>query len=230
MKILVVDDEDSVAKAIERFLKGKGFEVVRAAEGSSGFLLAQETAPDLILSDANMPGMDGHSFCRVVKKDARTRHIPVILMSGTWTSDRDQISGLEGGADDYVSKPVSMGLLLARIEAVLRRGAGAESEQVARLESRGISLDLSSRTASVDGKPVQLTSKEFDLLAIFLRYPDRVHAPNALLEAVWNYDPTTYNDPHTVAVHVSSLRKKLGKHGGRISNVIGHGYKFLSSP
>src|SRR5579885_2352964 len=99
-------------------------------------------------------------------------------MSGTWTSERDQISGLEGGADDYVSKPVSMGLLLARIEAVLRRGSRAQSDGSGRLESEGVSIDLSSRAAAVDGKAVQLTSKEFDLLAIFLRYPDRVHAPN----------------------------------------------------
>lgn len=227
-RILVVDDDEAVAKGIERFLKGRGFDVVRAAEASSALLIAQEAAPNLILSDAKMPGMDGHSLCRVIKKDARTRHIPLIIMSGSMTSDRDQISGLEGGADDYVSKPVSMGLLLARIEAVLRRQT-PQSEEGFRLELDGVAADLSSREASVGGSPLRLTSKEFDLLAVFLRYPDRVHSPNSLLEAVWGYDTAAYNDHHTVAVHVSSLRKKLGKHGPRIVNVIGHGYKFLSA-
>lgn len=229
MKILIVDDEESVAKLIGRFLTGRGFEVIRALEASSALLLAQEAAPNLILSDVNMAGLDGQGLCRVLKKDARTRLIPVILMSGVCLSDRDQISGLEGGADDYVPKPVSMSLLLARIEAVLRRQAPVPGQESCRLESDGLWADLSSRTAAVDGVPLRLTGKEFDLLAVFLRYPDRVHAPGALLTAVWGYDPAVYNDSHTVAVHVSSLRKKLGRHGRRLCTVIGHGYKFASS-
>lgn len=225
--ILVVDDDEDILRSVKRFLEAKGFAVITAQEASSAYLIAQEARPGLILSDSDMPGMDGHKLCRILKKDQRTAAIPVILMSGVWISEKDQISGLEGGADDYVNKPFSLPMLLARIQAVLRRFEAPGREEGEILESCGLSLDPSARTATIRGKPVRLTAKEFDLLTLFMQKPGRVLKPSYLLEAVWGYDPADYNDPHTVEVHVSSLRKKLGPQiGKRLVNVIGFGYKF----
>lgn len=225
--ILVVDDDEAVLSSVKRFLESKGFGVVSAKDASSAMLIAQEASPHLVLSDSEMPGMDGHKLCRILKRDPRTAHIPVILMSGVWTSEKDQLSGFEGGADDYLHKPFSLSVLLARITAVLRRFAVPSKVKGELLKSCGISLDPEARTVAIAGKAVRLTSKEFDLLMIFMQKPGRVLKPVYLLETVWGYDPTVYNDPHTVEVHVSSLRKKLGpKLGKCLTNVIGHGYKF----
>lgn len=226
VSILVVDDEEKILRPIERFLKGKGFGVMTAKEASSAYLIAKEACPHLILADSQMPGMDGHKLCRILKKDPRTAAIPVILMSGVWISEKEQISGLEGGADDYINKPFSFGFLLARIKAVLRRFSAPAKGAGEALESCDIRLDPGSRSVSVKGKPLRLTAKEFDLLMAFLQNPGRVLNPGALLESVWGYNPEAYNDPRTVVVHVSSLRKKLGALGSRLVNVIGHGYKF----
>lgn len=224
-KILVIDDVESLRKTVEKLLSKNGFSVLSAANGSDGLLLAEEARPDLILTDADMPGIDGHSLCRILKKKASTRGIPVILMSGEMIEEKDVVSGLEGGADDYVIKPFPMKVLLARIRAVLRRYEKAAVVQE-RLQRCGIELDPASREARVDGKAMTLTRKEFDLLALLIQSGGRVLNTDYLLEWVWGYDPADYNDPHTVETHVSRLRKKLGNAGRRIVSVRGLGYKF----
>lgn len=224
--ILVVDDDESVLRSVSRFMEAKGFQVIAAKDASSALLVAQESAPRLVLSDSEMPGMDGHTLCRILKKDPKTSGIPVILMSGVWISEKDQVSGLEGGADDYIHKPFSLNILQARISAVLRRFETPTKAASETLEGRGIRLDPAGRTVTVRGKPVRLTAKEFDLLVAFMQKPGRVLKPTHLLEAVWGYDPAVYNNVHTVEVHVSSLRKKLGPAGKSLENVIGCGYKF----
>lgn len=227
-KILVVDDVQSLRKTIAKVLTQEGFSVVCAADGSDGLLLAQEARPDLILCDAVMPGLGGHALLRVLKQKKGTAHIPVIIMSGELIEEADVVSGLEGGADDYLPKPFSMRVLLARIRAVLRRFEGAGEGAAERPRScRGLELDPASREVAVGGKSVALTRKEFDLLALFLASPRRVLKTDYLLETIWGYDLADYNDPHTVQAHVSRLRRKLGpKLARRILNVHGLGYKF----
>jgi len=225
-KILVVDDDKTILEMIRRYLSANGMSCVVTDSGSEALLLVRESRPDLILVDAEMPGLDGHSVCRVLKKEAATRHIPVIIMSGARVEESDVLAGFSGGADDYVLKPFSLAVLLARLQAVLRRFKTATADGEI-LKKVGIELDPAGRTVKVGGKEISLTRKEFDLLSVLISKAGRVLSVNYLLETVWGYDPADYNDPGTVEVHVSHLRKKLGpKLAKRIVAVIGHGYKF----
>ncbi len=225
-KILVVDDDPAIVKLLVRHLGAAGFSVVYADNGSEGLILARESKPDLMLVDAEMPGLDGHAVCRVIKKQEETKNLPVVIMSGKLVEEKDILSGFEGGADDYVVKPFSLPVLTARLRAVLRRYEAVVKSET-KLKQAGIELDASGRTVKVNGKSAELTRKEFDLLATLVAHPGRVMSVNYLLETVWGYDPADYNDPGTVEVHVSHLRKKLGpKLGKLIVNVLGHGYKF----
>ncbi|OGS00407.1 MAG: hypothetical protein A3G41_03220 [Elusimicrobia bacterium RIFCSPLOWO2_12_FULL_59_9] len=225
-KILIIDDDPKILKIIRRFLASNAFEVLVADNGSDGLALAREALPDLILVDADMPDLDGHAVCRILKKEALSRRIPVIIMSGSKISDKDVLAGFEGGADDYIMKPFFPPILLARIRAVLKRYAASPQRESA-FKKSGIELNPAERTARVDGKSISLTRKEFDLLANLIDQSGRVLSIPYLLETVWGYDPADYNDPGTVEVHIFHLRKKLGpKAGKRIVNVLGHGYKF----
>jgi DNA-binding response OmpR family regulator len=223
-RILVIDDSPELLESVRSHLAQSGFSVAVGRDGSEGRLLATEAPPDLVLADADMPGLDGHTLCRVLKKDPKTKAIPVIIMSGTMMEEKDIVAGLEGGADDYILKPFPMKVLLARIRAVLRRFEPSP-ETARKLKARGIVIDPAAREVTVEGQAVALTRKEFDLLALLMEKAGRVLTPGFLLEAVWGYDLADYNDPHTVESHVSRLRKKIG--AGRIENVPGCGYKFV---
>lgn len=225
-KILVVDDDASVLSVVKKYLTGNGFAAVLTDNGSEALLLMRESQPDLVLLDVEMPGLDGFAVCRVLKRETAARQIPVIIMSGKMIQERDMLRGLEGGADDYILKPLSLPVLVARIQAVLRRYQ-TSSKIEAKLKKAGIELDPAGRTVKVNGTPIALTRKEFDLLATLVGKPGRVLSITYLLETVWGYDPADYNDPGTVEVHVSHLKKKLGyKTAKHIVNVLGHGYKF----
>lgn len=225
-KILIVDDDAGIRTVVRRYLIDSGLSVVATDNGSDGLLLVREARPDLILVDAEMPGLDGHAVCRVIKKEASTRHVPVILMSGARFSDKDVLTGFEGGADDYVLKPFALPVLLARMRAVLRRSCAVPHTERA-LKKCGVAIDAAGRTVKAAGKDIPLTRKEFDLLATLTSKAGRVLSIPFLLETVWGYDPADYNDPGTVEVHVSHLRKKLGPRlARRLVNVVGHGYKF----
>ncbi|MBI5202566.1 MAG: response regulator transcription factor [Elusimicrobia bacterium] len=223
-RILVIDDDKQLLQAVKTWLEKQDLTVSTASGGKEGLNAARETRPSLVLTDADLPDLDGHAVCRLLKQDPATRSLPVIIMSGTMMEERDIIAGLEGGADDYVLKPFPMRVLIARIRAVLRR-FHPEPQAAQTLKARGIVLDPEAREAKIQGKAVQLTRKEFDLLAVLLEKPGRVLTPSFLLEAVWGYDLADYNDPHTVETHVSRLRKKIGS--DRIENVSGVGYKFV---
>ncbi len=225
-KILIVDDDRKILNVVKTFLTRSGLTVVATNDPSDALLLARDSRPDLLLTDADMPGLGGHALCRLLKKDEATKGIPVILMSGALIDDRDVVAGLEGGADDYIMKPFSLAVLLARIKTVLKRYA-ASADDKGSLKRRGLELDPGARSVKVSGKPVSLTRKEFDLLATLIGKPGKVLSVPYLLETVWGYDPADYNDPGTVEVHVSHLRKKLGPKLGRlIVNLVGNGYKF----
>lgn len=225
-KILIVDDDMGIRTVVRRYLIDSGLSVVATDNGSDGLLLVREARPDLILVDAEMPGLDGHAVCRVIKNETSTRHVPVILMSGARLDDKDLLSGFAGGADDYVLKPFSLPVLLARVHAVLRRCC-ASPHMERTLKKCGVVLDPAGRTVKANGKEIPLTRKEFDLLATLTSNAGRVLSIPFLLETVWGYDPADYNDPGTVEVHVSHLRKKLGRRlARRLVNIMGLGYKF----
>lgn len=228
-KILVIDDDANLRKMIHKFLTDSGLNVVHTDNGSEGLLLAREARPDLVLVDAEMPGLDGYSFCRVLKKEDFAAAIGVIVMSGKFIGEKDVVTGLECGADDYILKPCSLQVLLARIRAVLRRYSASAKMEV-KLKKHGLELDPGGRSLTVHGRVVPLTRKEFDLLTSLVERPGRVLSVPYLLQNVWGYDPADYNDPGTVEVHVSHLRKKLGPQiAKRLLNVHGRGYKFDDS-
>ena len=224
--ILVVDDNADFRETLKAVLEQADLTVLAAREGREAFALALDSKPDLILSDVAMPVDDGLTLCRKLKQDPRTASIPVVLISGEKKNEAEQVEGIEGGADDYLTKPFPPGLLRAKIHAVLRRYEAPE-ELKEFLGTQGLVLDVQARTVALKGRRVSLTRKEFDLLTTFLRKPGRVLSVPYLLETVWGHDPADYNDPATVQVHLSSLRKKLGPGlGRRIVTVPGLGYRL----
>ena len=225
-KILVVDDDASFLRPIIHYLGSRSFATISAGNGEEALTLARDTRPDLLLIDSGLPGLSGHDVCRLLKKQRPTDAMPIIIMSGSRVTDRAVIAGFNSGADDYLLKPFSMGVLVVRIQAVLRRYAALVQAGMG-LKKCGIELDPSKRTVTVKGKRVILTRKEFDLLAILINKSGHVLSPGFLLGAVWGYDPADYNDPRTVEVHICTLRKKIGSELAKsIVNVLGHGYKF----
>jgi two-component system alkaline phosphatase synthesis response regulator PhoP len=225
-KLLLVDDEEDFRKILQSFLREAGHTVLAAASGREALLAALDSQPDIVISDVQMPAMGGLELCRRLRADRRTAAIPILLMSGASKEERDQLEGFALGADDYVLKPFEPPILLAKIEAVLRRySTAAELKEL--LHAAGVSLDVQARTASCGDRRVSLTRKEFDLLTLLLRKRGHVLTPQFMLESVWGYDLAEYNDPHTVTVHLSSLRRKLGPRlGRRIVTVPGNGYRF----
>lgn len=225
-RILLVDDEADNRRVYGDVLEAEGYSVKRVANAREAFEAAVEAAPDLVLSDVSMPGGDGLSLLTKLRADKRTARVPVVLMSGVHKGSDDQAEGLDQGADDYLPKPVTPALIRAKVAAVLRR-YGAPEELGEKLKTHGLVLDVAARTATISGRRVPLTRKEFDLLTTFLRKPGRVLSVPFLLETVWGYDPADYSDPHTIGVHVSTLRRKIGaKLAERIVAVPGLGYRF----
>jgi DNA-binding response OmpR family regulator len=222
-RVLVIDDNPRLLRLIRDYLAGTDLTALCVENCSDGLRLIRESPPDVVLVDAALPDLDGPALCRMIKGEAATRSIPVVIMSGQHIDERHVLAGLRGGADDYVLKPFSLAVLVARLEAVMRRYEPASPV----LKRRGVELDPAGRTVTVRGRRVALTRKEFDLLATLLSKPGRVFGVRRLLETVWGYDPSDYTEPATVEVHVHYLRRKLGPAlAKRIVTVVGHGYKF----
>ncbi|HOW88870.1 MAG TPA: response regulator transcription factor [Elusimicrobiales bacterium] len=225
-KILLVDDDREALDLMRRYLEGRGFRVVFTDNGSEALLLARESRPDLVVADAVLPGLDGLELCKALKCGSDTAAVPVIIISGRRIGDEDIVAGYEKGADDYLVKPFSFQVLAAKIGVVLRRYDTFHGVE-GRIERLGMVVDPSDRTVTVGDASVSLTRKEFDLLTALMQARGRLLSVSCLLETVWGYDPAGYNDPHTVRVHVASLRRKLGLEiGAHIVSVLGHGYKF----
>lgn len=225
-KILLVDDDSLVLNSTRRFLEDRGFKVSAAGNGAEAVAMARDSRPDLVITDAQMKGLDGFALCRAIKETDGFERVPVIIISGSKVSEEDILAGYNRGADDYVLKPFSFPVLLAKIKAVLKRYEGV-AEKTEKISKLGMVIDPAGRTVTLAGAVVNLTRKEFDLLMALITEEGRLLSIPYLLETVWGYDPASYNDPHTVGVHVSSLRKKLGAEiGARITSVTGHGYKF----
>ncbi|OGR45400.1 MAG: hypothetical protein A2X35_03935 [Elusimicrobia bacterium GWA2_61_42] len=226
-KVLLVDDDRKMLDVMRRYLENHDFTVIFTDNGSEALMMARDSKPDLVVADVQLPGLDGFELCKALKTSPGTAHTPVIIISGGRTEDEDIVEGYDLGADDYLTKPFAFPVLTAKINAVLRRYGSAGEGKAGTIKDKEVELDPEARSVKVSGKPVPLTRKEFDLLTLLLEKKGRVLSVPYLLETVWGYDMATYDNPHTVETHISSLRKKLGtRMAARISSVTGHGYKF----
>lgn len=218
LKILVVDDEVRMRKLVRDFLVKDNFDVVEAGDGEEALnMFYADKEIDLIILDVMMPKMDGWQVCREIRQYSK---VPIIMLTAR-ADEKDELKGFELGVDEYISKPFSPKILMARVDAVLRRsGAGADDI----LETSGIRLDKAAHQVTVDGQDVELSFKEFELLTYFIENKGLALSREKILNAVWNYD--YYGDARTIDTHVKKLRSKLGDKGELIKTIWGMGYKF----
>jgi DNA-binding response OmpR family regulator len=224
-RILIIDDEQDVIDLLTLHLRKAGFALSTATDGVAGLRLAREESPALIILDLMLPKMPGLEICKVLKSDAATREIPVLMLTAK-AEEIDRIVGLEFGADDYVTKPFSPRELVLRVNAILHRGKGEVVEEE-KLTIGLITVDPARHQVDVGGKPVRLTSVEFKLLSMLMRRQGRVQERDRLLNEVWGYESVI--NTRTVDTHVRRLRKKLGKAADAIETVRGLGYRMRKS-
>ncbi|MFQ5512972.1 MAG: response regulator transcription factor [Myxococcota bacterium] len=228
-RILVIEDDPGIAELLQLHLEEAGYSVERVSDGAAGLTRSAEEAFDLVVLDVGFPsGPDGLEVCRQLR--ARSRYVPILMLTAR-ASEIDRVVGLEMGADDYLTKPFGVRELVARVKALFRRvdsledaAAGSASRPI---EVSGLRIDPERRELTVDGKPMKLTAKEFDLLLHFARNPGRVFQRSQLLDAVWGYAHTGYE--HTVNAHINRLRAKIERDPSKptyIQTVWGVGYKF----
>lgn len=227
-KILIIEDNRDLARLVESHLKDLAYEVDIAFDGSSGFARADSGNYDLVILDLMLPDLDGIEICRLLRR--KSTYVPILILTAR-SSETDRVVGLEIGADDYVTKPFSIRELLARVKAILRRveelTAGTRADVPAVIQAGYIEIDPEKRSATLEGKPVDLTAKEFDLLLHFASNPGKVYTRSQLLDAVWGYGHDGYE--HTVNSHINRLRAKIEKdpaHPVFIKTIWGVGYKF----
>ena len=216
---MIIEDETDVADLLTLNLRKAGFRTSTAADGASGLQKARDDRPDFIVLDLMLPKMSGLEVCKILKSDAATSQIPILMLTAK-AEEIDRIVGLEFGADDYVTKPFSPREIALRIRAILRRGERADES----LNAGPISIDLARHRVRVNGKQVHLTSLEFKLLRTLMQRRGRVQDRDRLLNEVWGYESVI--DTRTVDTHVRRLREKLGKAGDAIETVRGFGYRL----
>ena len=218
-KILVVDDESRMRKLVRDFLEKKNFQVLEAGDGEEAMdIFYEEKDIALILLDVMMPKMDGWEVCREIRKNSK---VPIIMLTARG-DERDELLGFDLGVDEYISKPFSPKILVARVEAILRRTGQDAGGDV--LSAGGIVIDKAAHQASVDGEPMELSFKEFELMTYFLENQGIALSREKILNSVWNYD--YFGDARTIDTHVKKLRSKMGAKGEYIKTVWGMGYKF----
>lgn len=223
MRILVVDDEATLVKGIKFNLENEGYQVECAYDGASAVELAREGGFDLVILDVMMPEVDGLEACMRIREFS---NVPVIMLTAK-TEDADKLMGFECGADDYLTKPFNLLELKARVRALLRRAAGAQRARGAVITAGGIALDTDERSAKRDGKDVDLTAKEYDLIELLMRNPRRVYSRENLMNVVWGYSYA--GDYRTVDVHIRRLREKLERDPAAPEHIMtkwGVGYYF----
>jgi DNA-binding response OmpR family regulator len=225
-KILVVDDETDAVDLIEFNLKGAGYDVVAANDGAEALRKARSVLPALIILDLMLPEIDGMEVCKQLKRDPATAKIPIIMLTAK-AAEIDRVLGLELGADDYISKPYSSRELVARIRAILRRAAfidtGSKNQQLA---FGPIAVDLDMHIVRISGEAMDLTRREFELLAYFLQNPRRVLSREKILQQVWGLE--YLGESRTIDAHVRRVRSKLGDSASLIETVVGVGYRLGS--
>ena len=219
LKILVVDDESRMRKLVKDFLTKKNFQVLEAGNGEEAMdIFHEEKDIALIILYVMMPKMDGWEVCREIRKNSK---VPIIMLTAR-SDERDELLGFDLGVDEYISKPFSPKILVARVEAILRRTGQNNPEDV--ISAGGIVIDKAAHLATVDGKPMELSFKEFELLTYFLENQGIALSREKILNSVWNYD--YFGDARTIDTHVKKLRSKMGDKGEYIKTVWGMGYKF----
>ncbi len=219
LKILVVDDEARMRKLVSDFLVRQNFEVLEAGDGAEAidiFFADKEIA--LVILDVMMPKMDGWEVCREIRKYSK---VPIIMLTARG-DERDELMGFELGVDEYISKPFSPKILVARVEAILRRTNAVSTEDV--VTAGKIQVNKAAHQVTVDGKPIELSFKEFELLSYFIENQGLALSREKILNNVWNYD--YFGDARTIDTHVKKLRSKLGDCGEYIKTIWGMGYKF----
>lgn len=225
--ILIAEDERDLNNLLKSHLEDEGHRVLQALDGPSAVTLAGQERPDLVLLDWMLPRLDGLEVCRRIRRDSV---VPILILTAR-SEEVDRVLGLEVGADDYLTKPFSIRELLARVRALLRRveldrAANAAEGAPKLLEAGPLQIDLTAHTVILEGKPVDLTPKEFELLALLVRSPGRAFSRDYLIERVWGYDAA--GSDRTVDTHVLRLRRKLGPLGERIETVWGVGYRLAA--
>ncbi len=219
LKVLVVDDESRMRKLVKDFLVKKDFTVLEAEDGAQAVDVFFETKDiALVILDVMMPKMDGWQVCREIRSMSE---VPIIMLTAR-ADERDELLGFELGVDEYISKPFSPKILVARVEAILRRSTGLGAESI--ITAGKIVMDKAAHEVKVDGKPVELSYKEFELLTYFLENQGIALSREKILNSVWNYD--YFGDARTIDTHVKKLRSKLGEQGDYIKTIWGMGYKF----
>ena len=216
---MVVDDEPRMRKLVKAYLEKNDYEVIEAGDGEEAldFFYAQKDMA-LIILDVMMPKLDGWQVCREIRSNSK---IPIIMLTAK-DDEQDELLGFELGVDEYVSKTASMKILMARVEAILRRTVKEDSNSV--LEEAGIRIDQAAHIVTIDDRPIELSVKEFELLVYFLKNKGIALSREKILNGVWNYD--YYGDPRTIDTHVKKLRSKMGEKGKFIITIWAYGYKF----
>ena len=218
-KILVVDDESRMRKLVKDFLQKNNYDVVEAGDGSEALdIFFEQNDIALIILDVMMPKMDGWQVCREVRNYSK---VPIIMLTAKG-DEKDELQGFDLGVDEYISKPFSPKILVARVEAILRRSGKTASGDV--MEAGGIHLDKAAHMVTIDGENVDLSYKEFELLTYFMENRGIALSREKILNNVWNYD--YFGDARTIDTHVKKLRSKLGPKGDMIKTIWGMGYKF----
>jgi phosphate regulon transcriptional regulator PhoB len=225
--ILVVEDEPDIGDLVRFSLEQEGFAVAVAADGEQALALVRRERPALVILDLMLPGMPGLDVCRRLRNDDAVARLPIIILTAK-AAEADRVIGLEMGADDYLTKPFSPRELVARVRAVLRRAYGEDVQRPPEVYERGrLRVDFDTYEVFLDGQPVELSLREFELLRFFVRSPNRVYDRLQILDLVWGQD--THVEPRTVDVHVRRLRKRIERddaHPELILTVRGVGYKF----
>lgn len=219
LKILVVDDESRMRKLVRDFLVKSHYEVVEASDGEEALtVFFEKNEIDLVILDVMMPKMDGWQVCREIRAYSK---VPIIMLTAK-SDERDELLGFELGVDEYISKPFSPKILVARVEAILRRTGQKASEMI--VEAGGIRLDKQAHSVTVGEEAIDLSYKEFELLAYFMENKGIALSREKILNSVWNYD--YFGDARTIDTHVKKLRSKMGAKGELIKTIWGMGYKF----
>ncbi|SDB17601.1 MULTISPECIES: response regulator transcription factor [unclassified Butyrivibrio] len=219
LKILVVDDEARMRKLVRDFLVKNNFDVVEAEDGQKALdIFYEQKDIALIILDVMMPKMDGWQVCREVREYSK---VPIIMLTAK-TEERDELQGFELGVDEYIGKPFSPKILVARVEAILRRTSQGSADEI--VEAGGIVINKAAHSVSIDGKEIELSFKEFELLTFFIENKGIALSREKILNNVWNYD--YFGDARTIDTHVKKLRGKMGDKGDLIKTIWGMGYKF----
>ena len=224
-RVLIVEDEQDIAGLIKHTLERSGdTEASVVGSGDAALKSVSDQPPDLIILDLNLPVVSGVEVCRILRSRADGRHVPIIMLTAR-TSEDDRVTGLELGADDYVTKPFSLRELTARVQAVLRRSSVKDDQPLANYRGTNLVADFEAVSVEVDRETIRLTRREFELLRYLVQNKNRVVSRDRLLERVWGYDRSV--ETRSVDVHVGRLRNKLGDASRQIETVIGLGYRFI---